>query len=163
MLSFSNVRIAKLMKRLMGRTCVEDALQRLDRLTQEETRTTVAKSLEVTHSIKDSASRTAHLLTYFVLIMFPVMLLNSRREDEPFVAPQRCHHFLLKLTLVRRQSVARLPSKFSPSNPSMNHNIACGTRHEGTATWFINGGPFKEWKSSYTLLAQRVMASIDRP
>ncbi len=75
------------MKRLMGRTGVEDALQRLDRLTQEETRTTVAKNLEVTHSIKDSASRTAQLLTYFVLKMFPVMQLNSRREDEPFVTP----------------------------------------------------------------------------
>jgi len=118
MLSFSNVRIAKFMKRLMGRTGVEDALQRLDRLTQEETRTTVAKNLEVTHSIKDSASRIAQLLTYFVFIMFPVMQLNSRREDEPFVTPQCSHHFLLKLTLIRRQSVARMPSKLAFSSKS---------------------------------------------
>jgi hypothetical protein len=42
-------------KRLGGRTDVEDALQRLDKLTQEEMRTTVAKNLEVTYSIKESA------------------------------------------------------------------------------------------------------------
>lgn len=43
------------MKRLGGKTDVEDALQRLDKLTQEETLTTAAKTLEVTHSIKESA------------------------------------------------------------------------------------------------------------
>ena len=42
------------MKRLGGKTDVEDALQRLDKLTQEETRTILAKNLEVTHNIKDS-------------------------------------------------------------------------------------------------------------
>jgi hypothetical protein len=42
-------------KRLGGRTEVEDALQRLDKITQEETRMTAAKTLEVTHDIKESA------------------------------------------------------------------------------------------------------------
>lgn len=42
------------MKRLGGKTDVEDALQRLDKLTQEETRMILAKNLEVTHNIKDS-------------------------------------------------------------------------------------------------------------
>jgi hypothetical protein len=53
----------KFMKRLMGRTDVEDALRRLDRLTQEEMRTAVAKNLEVVHSIKDSTSKSAHRST----------------------------------------------------------------------------------------------------
>jgi hypothetical protein len=48
------------MKRLMGRTDVEDALRRLDILTQEETQTTVAENLAVAYSIKDSASISAH-------------------------------------------------------------------------------------------------------
>ncbi|KAH9956629.1 ankyrin repeat-containing domain protein [Russula dissimulans] len=47
--------IKKLGKRLVGRTDVEDALERLDKLTQEETRTIVAKSFEMTHGIKDAA------------------------------------------------------------------------------------------------------------
>ena len=52
---FSDFETEKFVKRLGGRTDVEDALQRLDKLTQEETRTTVAKNLEVTYSIKESA------------------------------------------------------------------------------------------------------------
>jgi hypothetical protein len=42
-------------KRVGGRTDIEDALQRLDKLTEEETRTTVAIDLEVAHSIKEGA------------------------------------------------------------------------------------------------------------
>jgi hypothetical protein len=42
-------------KRLGGKTEVEDALRRLDKLTQEEARTTAAKTLEVTHIVKESA------------------------------------------------------------------------------------------------------------
>ncbi|KAH9989064.1 hypothetical protein BJV74DRAFT_885250 [Russula compacta] len=48
-------RIKKFMKRLVGRTEVEDALQRLDNLTQEETRMTVVKNLEVSHNIRHTA------------------------------------------------------------------------------------------------------------
>jgi len=40
------------MKRLVGRTGIAAALERLDKLTQEETRTAVAKNLGMTHSIK---------------------------------------------------------------------------------------------------------------
>jgi uncharacterized protein YoxC len=39
------------MKRLMGKTEVEDALQRLDMLTQEENLMTVARTFEATHHV----------------------------------------------------------------------------------------------------------------
>jgi len=68
MLSFSDAGIEKFMKRLMGRTDVEDALRRLDKLTQEETQTTVAENLAVAHSIKDSASISAHPSTDILCI-----------------------------------------------------------------------------------------------
>ena len=51
--SVSDNSAEKFVKRLGGKTNIEDALQRLDKLTQEETRTTAAKTLEVTHSIKE--------------------------------------------------------------------------------------------------------------
>jgi NACHT domain-containing protein len=35
----------------------------------------------------------------------------------------------------------------SPPDPSTNHNIACSAHHEGTATWFLDGSTYKEWKS----------------
>ncbi|KAH9960390.1 hypothetical protein BC827DRAFT_391007 [Russula dissimulans] len=41
---------------------------------------------------------------------------------------------------------------FSPSDPSTNHNIACGTRHEGTTTWFFRGSIFQKWKTTGSLL-----------
>lgn len=53
--SVSDHRAEKFVKRLGGKTNIEDAMQRLDKLTQEETRTTAAKTLEVTHSIKECA------------------------------------------------------------------------------------------------------------
>jgi hypothetical protein len=34
-----------------------------------------------------------------------------------------------------------------PPNPSINHNIACDSHHEGTAIWFFQGSIFGEWKS----------------
>jgi peptidoglycan hydrolase CwlO-like protein len=39
------------LKRLVGRTDIEDALQRLDKLTQEEVRMVTAEGLKATHGI----------------------------------------------------------------------------------------------------------------
>jgi hypothetical protein len=39
------------LKRLVGRTDIEDALQRLDKLTQEESRMATAEGLKATHGI----------------------------------------------------------------------------------------------------------------
>jgi hypothetical protein len=36
----------------------------------------------------------------------------------------------------------------SPPDPWKNHNIACESHHLGTATWFIQGNTFSEWKAS---------------
>jgi archaellum component FlaC len=36
----------------------------------------------------------------------------------------------------------------SPPDPSTNHNIARKAHHKGTASWFFQGGIFKQWKSS---------------
>jgi hypothetical protein len=43
------------MKRLMGKTEVEDALQRLDMLTQEENLMTVARTFEAAHHLRRSS------------------------------------------------------------------------------------------------------------
>ena len=40
-------------KRLIGRNDIEDALQRLDKLTQEEARMAVAESLKATHTVDE--------------------------------------------------------------------------------------------------------------
>src|SRR5712691_5730120 len=46
----------------------------------------------------------------------------------------------------------KLRSWLSPPNPSINHNTACEIQHRGTATWFIQGNTFREWKQNGSLL-----------
>jgi hypothetical protein len=68
----------RFLNRLIGRTEVEDALQRLDMLTKEEAGMTVARNLAVGHTvegivtaIKDGAQTSisfTHLLANFVVI-----------------------------------------------------------------------------------------------
>ena len=41
------------MKKVIGKTDIEDALARLDRLTQEEVRMAAAQGLKATHSVHD--------------------------------------------------------------------------------------------------------------
>jgi hypothetical protein len=50
--------IEKFLKKLAGRTDVEDALQQLDTLTKEETSMTVARTLEVTHHVDGNVEET---------------------------------------------------------------------------------------------------------
>jgi hypothetical protein len=50
----------KFMKRIVGRTEVEDALARLDMLTNEENLMTAARNLKVTQSIHDDVKVTKH-------------------------------------------------------------------------------------------------------
>ena len=40
----------------------------------------------------------------------------------------------------------------SPSDPSINHNIASKAHHDGTAQWFFQGRIFKKWKSTASFL-----------
>jgi hypothetical protein len=45
------------MKRLIGRTDVEDALKRLDKLTDEEARMATAQVLRVTHTVAEDVDQ----------------------------------------------------------------------------------------------------------
>ena len=40
----------------------------------------------------------------------------------------------------------------SPSDPSINHNIASKAHHKGTAQWFFQGRIFNQWKSAGSFL-----------
>ena len=46
----------KILKKLVGRKDVEDALQKLDTLTNEETSMTLARNLKVTHDVDRSVA-----------------------------------------------------------------------------------------------------------
>jgi hypothetical protein len=46
----------------------------------------------------------------------------------------------------------KLQTWLSPPDPSTNQNIARKLLYKGTATWFLQGSIFEEWKSSPSLL-----------
>jgi len=50
----------KILKKLVGRKDVEDALQKLDTLTNEETSMTLARNLKVTHDVDSNVSEIEH-------------------------------------------------------------------------------------------------------
>jgi len=51
----AHVTLEKYLKKLVGKNDIEDALKRLDNLTQEEARMAMAEVLKITHSVDDKA------------------------------------------------------------------------------------------------------------
>ncbi len=111
----------KYWKRLIGKTDMEDALKKLDRLTQEEVRIIIAENLRATRAVERSSS--PNLIGYGALC---IISENQLRES------------------IRKW--------LSSPDPSTNHNIACGTQHKKTATWFSEGNIYQEWKSNGSIL-----------
>ena len=101
----------KFLKRLAGRTDLEDALKKLDRLTHEEAFMAIAQNYKAIQNV------------------------DGRVKG-----------------IAGSQLLQNLRGWLSPSDPSTNHNIACGSRHEGTAEWFFKGSIFIEWKTTGSLL-----------
>src|SRR5579863_1449826 len=60
--------------------------------------------------------------------------------------------FRSSITLTETLSRQDLRKWLSPPDPSINHNTVHSSQHEGTATWFFQGGIYSEWKSTGSLL-----------
>ncbi|KAH8986442.1 hypothetical protein EDB92DRAFT_2105273 [Lactarius akahatsu] len=112
-------------KRLAGRTDVEDALRRLDRLEQGELRTVSAQVLKATGDIKDGVER--------IEVIAQRIVIDVGARD--------WKHLLQDL---RRW--------LSPPDPSTNHNIMCSAQHERTSTWLFKEVIYEEWESKGPLL-----------
>ena len=56
-ISSVDLRSEKFLKKLLGKTEIEDALKRLDKLTQEEVRMAMAQLLTLTHGVDDKVTR----------------------------------------------------------------------------------------------------------
>jgi hypothetical protein len=115
---------------LLGRKAadedIKEALQRLDRLTQDELRNVAAQTLGVVGKMAKDVNE-----------------LN--RKSSPNISQYN-------LEALRYLAGARLRTDIrgwlSPPDPSKNYNIACESRHEDTGSWFTNSKIFSEWKSS---------------
>ena len=120
----------KYMKRLIGGTDVEDALKRLDRLTDEEARMATAQVLRVTQIVAEDVDQV-------------------KRSSFANLVGSGCG---ISLVLAGNQLWESLHKWLSPPDPSTNHNIACSTHQKRTASWFFQGSFFSGWKSTDSLL-----------
>ncbi len=136
---------------------MEDALKRLDELTQEEARMMAAEILRATHTVDERVKGVANTVE---AIDNKVADVDDRVAgvDDRVKEMRRLSSNLTRADYV----VLLIPSGnqlqesthrwlFSP-DPSTNHNIACDTDHKKTATWFFQGEIYQEWKSTGSLL-----------
>jgi hypothetical protein len=181
-LFFIDYGIETLLKKLVGRTDIEDAVQRLDTLTEEEGLMTAARNLAVTHHVDDNVTTILDVVTatkdstqcsptFFhssvpTHLPDPILFYDSDGCATAFVTPRR-YPFLSRLKhSTGNQSREKLRTWLSPPDPSINHNVACDTRHEGTAKWFIQGETFDDWKRNGSLLwirGNRAVCSFSWP
>ena len=157
--------IEKFLKKLAGRTDLEDALQKLDRLTQEEARMALAELLRVTHSVRSEVKVVDDKVEIVqdnvedmgdkVQCVDEKVQQTANSVDEvkcswsPDLAVVRCLYLDL---LTGNQLKQLLRAWLSPGDPSINQNIARKAQHKGTAVWFFQGSIFIEWKSTGSLL-----------
>ncbi|KAF8259887.1 hypothetical protein EI94DRAFT_1750217, partial [Lactarius quietus] len=154
----------KFLKKLAGRTDLEAALKKLDRLTQEEARMALAEVLRVTHNVRDDVK----------IVEGKVESRGDKVEDKVRCVDEKVQVVIddgkqAKVTAEERKLIIEntansvdeikwnqlkqlLRAWLSPADPSTNHNIARKAQHKGTAVWFFQGTLFIEWKSIGTLL-----------
>ena len=169
----------RFLKKLIGRTDIEDGLKRLDKLTQEESRMASAENLKATHAVDEKVKGVADTVATIDKRMASVDDRVAGVDDRVAGVDERvagvddqvqrtanvvdevkrlsffdligANHRTLR-TLSENQLRENIEKWLSPPDPSTNHNIACGTYYKKTATWFFRGSIFQEWKSTGSLL-----------
>ncbi|KAN0141638.1 hypothetical protein V8E53_000100, partial [Lactarius tabidus] len=125
-------------KKLIRRNDIEDALQKLDKLEQGELRSVTAQILkttsdlrgiagdlkDATSDLKDDAKETK------VIVQQIASEINSRNWE---------------------RILDDLQGWLTPPDPSTNHNIACNSQHERTASWVFSEIVYREWELSGSL------------
>ncbi|KAF8496178.1 hypothetical protein F5888DRAFT_413706 [Russula emetica] len=164
----------KYMKRLIGRTDMEDALKKLDKLTDEEAQMAVAQNLKATHNVDERVrgvansvvavdnrvagvdSRVACVGDKVASVDDTVKVVGDKVAEvihdgrEARVVMQQTAN---DVDQIKREQLRENVHKWlSPPDPSKNHNIACNTHLKKTAKWFFQGRIYQEWKSTGSLL-----------
>ncbi|KAF8494963.1 hypothetical protein F5888DRAFT_614255 [Russula emetica] len=167
-------RLQKYLRKLVGNTEIEDSLQRLDRLTQEEARMASAESLKMTHNVdakvmgvndrvRDVEGKVEDVQDDVRDAGNKVQNVDGRVQDvqgdvhdignKVQYVDDRVQGVNDKLEQVDRNQLRNsLLRWLSPSDPSINHNLASKAHHNGTAQWFFQGEIFNEWKSTGSFL-----------
>ncbi|KAH9996982.1 hypothetical protein BJV74DRAFT_960877, partial [Russula compacta] len=150
-------RAKRYVKRLMGRTDMEDALRRLDRLTKEEVRMAAAQGLKATHEVDGKVQGVDDKVQD---VDKKVQGVDDRVRDVDDKidvvidgADKTREEILTSMGNQDRNQIRRdLQHWLLPPDSSINYNTACDAHHQGTATWFTESTTFTDWKASGSLL-----------
>ena len=133
----------------MGNTDVEDALQKLDKLTQEEARMAAAELLKITHSIDNKVEGMDNRMKG---VDGRVQDINSKMDQASCSSSPTSSILALNTHITGNQLRDSLRQWLSPPDPSANYNIATDAHHIGTTQWFFQGSIFKDWRSTGSFL-----------
>ncbi|KAH9169583.1 hypothetical protein EDB89DRAFT_1455447 [Lactarius sanguifluus] len=132
-------RLKQFAKKLLRDTEIEAILKRLDRLTQEEARMTMAQTLTVVHGLLDNMK-----------VVMDGGEASTGAIRQTLVTMQEVTNGINKMRRDQLQKDAR--SWVSPPDPSKNHIIARRIHSGKSATWFTLGGTFETWNVQGGLL-----------
>ncbi|KAN0129873.1 hypothetical protein V8E53_012345, partial [Lactarius tabidus] len=136
-------RTKRYFKKLLGRKDVEDALQRLDKLTQEEARMAAAEALTITRGIDDKVNVVDERLEGVDERVQSVDVKVEGIQDQVQIGVD---------SIQDQVQIGDLRKWIAPPDPSINYNVASGAHHEGTAAWCTRGNTLADWKTSGSLL-----------
>lgn len=147
----------------MGNTDIKDALQNLDKLTQEEARIANSEILNINHSvlctvvhvserIQDISGDLQHIVQDVNGTIHNTVQDLDNRADRKLSLNSISFPSKPSQIFTGKQLRERLQTWLSAADPSTNHNILCGSQLKGTAQWFIRGTVFDQWKNTSSFL-----------
>ncbi|KAN0139438.1 hypothetical protein V8E53_002939 [Lactarius tabidus] len=168
----------KFLRRLAGMVDLEDALKKLDRLTQEEARMAHAEVLRTTHSIRnevkivdgkvervedkvegvgDKVEEVGDKVGDKVQCVDDKVQVIIDDGKQAIVAAKEAKLIIQQTAndideLKWNKLKQLLGTWLSPTDPSTNHNTARKAQHNGTAVWLFRGQIVIDWKSTGSLL-----------
>ncbi|KAH9026712.1 hypothetical protein EDB83DRAFT_2184135, partial [Lactarius deliciosus] len=146
----------------LWRTPVEDALQRLDRLTQEEALMAAAENMKITRGIDNRVKAMQENWEGVSQGIQTIDLKLQGTNDKLQGFGDTLHDVDSDLSSIiegiiignddRINFRSWMSPESPPADPSINYNAACEAHHEGTAAWCTQSNTFADWKASGSLL-----------
>ncbi|KAH9024509.1 hypothetical protein EDB85DRAFT_1987639 [Lactarius pseudohatsudake] len=150
-------RIGMYLNKLVGRTDIEDALKRLDSLTQEEVRMAIAQILKTMAELKESAKKAKEAAEKMVVSVGEMKgsldLGLYEIKDGVNKIKDSVNKIKDGVNKIKWDQIEQhIRTWFASPDPSANYNIACDIHQDGTAAWLFKDGIFKEWELVGSLL-----------
>ncbi|KAF8461786.1 hypothetical protein DFH94DRAFT_687010, partial [Russula ochroleuca] len=144
-------RMKNFTKWLVGRTDMEDALKRLDKLTQEEARKAAVQLLKTTHAVKYTEEGVVDTVVHANDRVAKVNKTVVGVESRVMSGDGRVLSVGERVKTIDKDTGTQMQESLfkwlSPPDPLVNHKIACNARQEGTSNWFLRSKTFEEWNS----------------